>query len=414
MNVNIQLIPVNAIEVCRKLQNNGFAAYLVGGCVRDLLLGQNPKDYDITTNAKPEQVIELFSKTYPTGLQHGTVTVEWVKEHFEVTTFRVEGEYLDGRRPSSVEFVSRVEDDLARRDLTINAMAFDPLTKELIDPYGGQEDLAAHRIRCVGQAEERFNEDGLRIMRVARFASRFGYKVDPLTLNAMKACLSTLEKVSIERIKDELWKTLQTSCPSIGLNILHECHILAMIEPEWQGYRIREAIGNVDVCVGADPETKCAVMCSWFAPHTLEKLCAKLKMSNAELKKMMFLLNTLDQFSAFLRNGSLRASYAARCFLAYVRNNAPDHHSHSIQEFYLFSDAIGLEAREDMEQFQNEIVWGRSDLRLNGNDLIAAGVPAGPEMKKLLSKAYELILEFPEKNEREQLLEFVQKSRNLD
>lgn len=408
MNIDLQKINKNAIHVCEVLKFKGFQAYIVGGCVRDLLLGHEPKDWDICTDAKPEQVIEMFTKTYPTGLQHGTVTVEWAKEHFEVTTFRVEGEYLDGRRPSSVEFVSKVEDDLARRDLTINAMAFDPTTKELIDPFGGQLDLAQRRIRCVGRAEERFTEDGLRIMRVARFTARFGYAVDELTLTAMKACISTLQKVSIERIKDELWKTLQTSCPSIGLNILHECHVLSMIELEWQGYRIREAIGNVDVCVGADPETKCAVMCSWFAPHTLEKLCSKLKMSNVELKKMVFLLNTLDQFSVFLRN---KTPYAARCFLAYIRNNAPDHHSHSIQEFYLFSDAIGLEAREDMEQFQNEIVWGRSDLRLNGNDLIDSGVPAGPEMKKLLNRAYELILEFPEKNERSQLLTFVQQCR---
>lgn len=409
MNIDLQKINRNAIHVCEILKFKGFQAYIVGGCVRDLLLGHEPKDWDICTDAKPEQVIEMFKKTYPTGLQHGTVTVEWAKEHFEVTTFRVEGEYLDGRRPESVEFVNKVEDDLARRDLTINAMAFDPLKNELIDPFGGQEDLAARRIRCVGKAEERFTEDGLRIMRVARFAARFGYKIEAETEEAMRRCLSTLEKVSIERVKDELWKTLQTPCPSIGLNILHECHALTMIEPEWNGYRIREAIGNVDVCTGADAETKCAVMCSWFAPHTLEKFCSRLKMSNSELKRMMFLLNTLDQFAAFMRS---MTPHAARCFLAYIRNNAPDHHSHSIQEFYLFSDAIGLEAREDMNKFQNEIVWGRTDLRINGNDLIGVGVLVGPEIKTLLNKAYDSILEFPELNERSQLLSLVQSLRS--
>jgi len=194
-----------AIEVCRVLNQHQYQAFIVGGCVRDLILGQKPKDWDITTDASPKRVVELFSKTIPTGLQHGTVTVcmgEGAENHFEVTTFRIEGEYSDGRRPDEVFFVMNVEQDLARRDLTINAIAYDPLSHRMVDPYGGVEDLKQGLIRAVGKPTVRFQEDGLRIMRVARFAARFGYRVDNHTFEGMKESLETLKKVSKERIND--------------------------------------------------------------------------------------------------------------------------------------------------------------------------------------------------------------------
>src|ERR1700690_2543711 len=174
LKISPQSINPLALQICQILQQAGFQAFIVGGCVRDLLLGVIPKDWDITTNATPQEIISLFPKTYPTGIKHGTVTVamnEGIQNHFEVTTFRVEGEYKDGRRPEEVFFVNNIEQDLSRRDLTINSMAYDPINDKLIDPFGGKLDIDNHIIKAVGNPIDRFNEDGLRIMRAARFAA---------------------------------------------------------------------------------------------------------------------------------------------------------------------------------------------------------------------------------------------------
>src|SRR5574337_1028162 len=233
MNLQIsnQFINLQARQVCQILHDAGYQAYIVGGCVRDLLLGVKPKDWDITTNATPEKVMEIFPKTYPTGLQHGTITVamgEGTENHFEVTTFRVEGKYEDGRHPTEVFFVMNVEQDLGRRDLTINAIAYDPINEKLVDPFDGIHDLQHKVIRAVGLPEARFQEDGLRIMRVARFAARFDYKVDDMTFQGMSTSLETLKKVSKERMKDELCKTLRSSNPNRGLDVLEKTKALSI------------------------------------------------------------------------------------------------------------------------------------------------------------------------------------------
>src|ERR1700722_17969932 len=228
----LKQIPELAILVCSKLHDAGFQAYLVGGCVRDLAMGATPKDFDITTDASPEKIMELFPRNIPTGLQHGTVTVcmgEGIDNHFEVTTFRVEGEYLDGRRPETVKFVKSVVEDLARRDFTINAMAFDPVRKILFDPFRGEEDLRNGVIRAVGSPPARFQEDGLRIMRAARFAARFGFTVETETFRGMAENLETLQKVSKERISDELCKTLLAPYPGTGLILLQTCGALDVV-----------------------------------------------------------------------------------------------------------------------------------------------------------------------------------------
>lgn len=198
-------IPEYALTVLERLERFGYEAYVVGGCVRDCLMGRTPKDWDVCTNALPEEVLRVFRKFHviKTGLQHGTVTVMVNHEPVEVTTFRVDGDYTDNRHPDSVAFVSRVEEDLSRRDFTINAMAYNP-TRGLVDAFGGQEDLKAHLIRCVGDPDARFNEDGLRIMRALRFASRFGFDVERETSDAVRRNRHLLENVSAERIFKEL------------------------------------------------------------------------------------------------------------------------------------------------------------------------------------------------------------------
>ena len=192
------------------LHGAGHAAYAVGGCVRDSLLGLDPHDWDLCTSARPEQVMALFGeeKCIPTGLQHGTVTVKQGGRLYETTTFRTEGAYSDGRHPDAVCFVPDVREDLARRDFTINAMAYSA-GEGLIDPFGGRDDLAAHLVRAVGEPERRFEEDALRILRLYRFAARFGFAIDPPTAQAAQELCAHLDCVSVERIEEELAKLLE-------------------------------------------------------------------------------------------------------------------------------------------------------------------------------------------------------------
>ena len=251
LDIDKSKINSKAVEVCKQLQDAGFEAYLVGGCVRDLLMGESPKDWDITTNAKPEETKKVFPKTYDTGLQHGTITVSMgpsTQDHFEVTTYRVEGEYTDGRRPDYVAFTGNIEDDLSRRDLSINAIAYDPVNDKIIDPHGGVEDLNNKIIRAVGDPNKRFAEDGLRTMRVARFAARFGFSVDPATQSAISGNLDVLKKVSKERVRDELTKTLITSKPSAGLKILSQTGALTVASPLLNDSKTSSNFSAIDAC----------------------------------------------------------------------------------------------------------------------------------------------------------------------
>jgi tRNA nucleotidyltransferase (CCA-adding enzyme) len=235
-------VPANVRAVCRTLASAGHQAVAVGGAVRDAILGREPGDWDVATSAHPDQVIALFPHTVPTGLQHGTVTVvtgRGASSHVEVTTFRGEGAYTDARRPDHVTFGVPLVDDLARRDLRVNAIAYDPRTDALIDPYGGQIDIAERRLRAVGptgrvydDAVARFTEDGLRVMRAVRFAAALEFELDPETERGIAPALPSLARVSKERICDELRKILAAPRPSRALAIAERTGILALILPE--------------------------------------------------------------------------------------------------------------------------------------------------------------------------------------
>ena len=208
-----------AAELLDTLHRAGYAAYVVGGCVRDSLLGLTPHDWDLCTSALPQQVMELFGaqRCIPTGLQHGTVTVKQSGALYEITTFRTEGTYTDGRHPDEVHFVPDVREDLARRDLTINAMAYNE-KEGLVDPFGGQADLQSGIIRAVGVPRQRFTEDALRILRLYRFAARFGFAIDPPTAQAAQELCAHLDCVSVERIEEELAKLLTAPAPAAYLD----------------------------------------------------------------------------------------------------------------------------------------------------------------------------------------------------
>lgn len=211
--------PKYVIEILKRLEQRDFKAYLVGGCVRDLLLGKTPQDWDVTTSATPDQVMELFEKTVPTGIRHGTVTVITPKGNTEVTTFRREGDYQDHRRPDSVKFISDLKEDLSRRDFTMNAIAIQ-LRGNIIDPFGGYGDIEAGQIRCVGRAEERFGEDALRMLRALRFAAKLGFTIDRGTEEGIRKCAHLAGNISAERVMDEVQKILLSDNPQIIWDVI--------------------------------------------------------------------------------------------------------------------------------------------------------------------------------------------------
>jgi tRNA nucleotidyltransferase (CCA-adding enzyme) len=231
-------IPPEVLTVCQRLRDAGHAAYIVGGSIRDLLLGRPPGDFDVATSARPEATLGVFGNRFaiPTGLQHGTVTVVTgagePKRHVEVTTFRGEGAYLDGRHPSTVTFSATLTEDLARRDFTMNAIAYDPATGEIIDPHDGRGDLARRLVRTVGDPLLRFAEDGLRPMRAVRQAAQLGFALDPATEAAIPRTLASFRKVSAERIRDELRKLLLAPAPSLGIEAMRRTGLLAEVLPE--------------------------------------------------------------------------------------------------------------------------------------------------------------------------------------
>jgi tRNA nucleotidyltransferase (CCA-adding enzyme) len=222
------VIPEDVRELCRRIEKAGFRAWVVGGCVRDLLMGKPISDWDLATSAHPGDVQAIFRRTIPTGIQHGTVTVLHRGHPYEVTTLRGEGAYTDGRRPDSVELGVDLERDLERRDFTVNAIAYDPIQREIVDPWGGQADIASKIIRAVRDPRLRFGEDGLRVLRAARFCATLGFTIDPATEAAIAPSLGTFRKVSIERVHEEWRKALAAERPSPAFEVMRRTGILAI------------------------------------------------------------------------------------------------------------------------------------------------------------------------------------------
>lgn len=409
MQLPTHLIPKQVIEVCKILNNAGYQAFIVGGCVRDLILGEIPKDYDITTDATPQKIMKLFPKNYPTGLQHGTVTIsmgDGIENHFEITTFRIEGEYKDGRRPEEVFFVMNVNEDLARRDLTINAIAYDPILQSLVDPFNGISDIKSNIIRSVNNADARFKEDGLRIMRVARFAAKLQFSIENNTFQSIKNNLDTLKKVSKERIKDELCKTLMTKNPSFGLRILNESGVLNIIAPLLtSNSSYINTISYLNNCKG-DLETKIAYLYNKYETSlVLDELIA-LKFSNKEIKRVKFLLDLLERYNHLDKKQTI---LTYKSFMALIKNHSPDTWEYTLEQFINLSEALGLKFKHIVNTYKNVKVYSRNELLINGNDLLSFGLSAGPNIKSILDACYLEILRHPEHNNQSFLMNFAKK-----
>ena len=385
------------------LHGAGHAAYAVGGCVRDSLLGQAPHDWDLCTSARPEQVMELFGeeKCIPTGLQHGTVTVKQGGRLYETTTFRIEGAYSDGRHPDAVHFVPDVREDLARRDFTINAMAYSA-EEGLIDPFGGRGDLAAHLVRAVGEPERRFEEDALRILRLYRFAARFGFSVDPATGAAARALGPHLDCVSAERIQEEMLKLLAAPAPGRYL----EPAVLAVILPELypleEPARFAESCRVIDrLAPGAENvPARLAALLLPLGEKGTRKALRRLKCSNALTEETAVLVReTGTSGPAADPAVSVRRLLGRYGLTAVERLAALGAAGHPEQ-------AADFAARAELaRQMEADGVCCRiAQLAVNGRDLMAAGAKPGPGLRQLLEQLLEAVITGQVPNEKQALL----------
>ena len=434
------------------LHGAGHAAYAVGGCVRDSLLGLDPHDWDLCTSARPEQVMALFGeeKCIPTGLQHGTVTVKQGGRLYETTTFRTEGAYSDGRHPDAVCFVPDVREDLARRDFTINAMAYSA-EEGLIDPFGGRDDLAAHLVRAVGEPERRFEEDALRILRLYRFAARFGFAIDPATGAAARALGPHLDCVSAERIQEELLKLLAAPRPGSYLEPAVLAVVLPELEPEKQTERFAElcrTIDRIEPTAENVPARLAALLCP-LGEAGARKALRKLKCSNALTDEVTalergagggagsFLLpRSRDRWAGSSSEdrplgwdpaaaGSRAGDGMARTVSEEEAPGTPGSEMQltakrllgryelpTIQRLTALCSARHPEQagafaalRAEAERLTAENACCRvSQLAVNGRDLMAAGVRPGPGLRQVLNALLEAVITGQTPNEKDALL----------
>lgn len=395
-------IDEGAAELLDTLHRAGYAAYVVGGCVRDSLLGLTPHDWDLCTSALPQQGMELFGeeKCIPTGLQHGTVTVKQGGGLYEITTFRTEGAYTDGRHPDEVHFVPDVREDLARRDFTINAMAYNE-KEGLIDPFGGQADLQSGILRAVGVPHQRFTEDALRILRLYRFAARFGFSIDPPTAQAAQELCAHLDCVSVERIEEELAKLLSAPAPAAYLDE----KILGVVLPELSPEALAAAKPVVDACPAGEqalPVRLAALLLSLGEDGTRRTL-RRLRCSNA----------CIEETAVLVREAVPGVPVSLNI---YARRLLGRYNLCTVQRLAALGTALQPEHAADFaalselaEQLDADGVCCRvSQLAVNGRDLMAAGVPAGPGIRKVLEALLDGVIREEYPNERQALLAAVQ------
>ncbi len=434
-------VPKDVLELAGRLAQAGKKSWIVGGCVRDMLLGRLVSDWDLATDALPNEVMKIFPRAIPTGIAHGTVTVVHNKTHYEVTTLRGETTYSDGRRPDSVEFVEEITRDLARRDFTVNAIALDPTTGDIVDPFDGRKDLERKVLRAVGNAVERFSEDGLRVLRAARFSASLGFELDPATRSAIRPTLDTYKKVSQERVRDEWLKTMKAPKPSVAFEVMKDEGILDVSCPElmegvgmeqnrYHAFDVwRHGMECLDACVG-DPILRMAALFHdvgkprtraigektgdyTFYEHErvgaemVEPICTRLKFSNDERARITDLVrHHLFHYNAW-------SDAAVR---RWIKRVGPDR----VEDLYALNRADvlakGKDASEDLSallalQVHVERVLAQGaalstrDLKIDGKVLMSElGLKPSRTLGVILETLLEQVLTDPAVNEREELL----------
>ena len=440
--LDLSVVPEHVFAIAQKLRAAGFRSWIVGGCVRDSILGKPVADWDLCTDALPQKLMKVFPRAVPTGLQHGTVTVVMNGVHYEVTTLRGETTYSDGRRPDAVSFVDDITADLARRDFTINAIAADPETGVLVDPFDGRKDIERKSIRAVGKAIERFSEDGLRVLRAARFAATLEFDLDPETFAAISPTLDTFKKVSQERVRDEWVKTMKAKRPSRAFDVMRESGIMAITCPElmegvgmeqnkWHTFDVwRHGMACMDHCTG-DPILRIAALLHdvgkprsrafsdktqdyTFYDHDkigaeiADPICERLRFSNDERSRIVHLVRHhlfhYDNWSDaavrrwIRRVGKDRIDDLMRLSEADLRGKAPE------------VDPAILTPLEQLKVHVERILaegaaLSTGDLAVDGNVLIKElGIKPGRIIGELLTSLLEEVIADPAVNTKDTLL----------
>jgi len=438
-------------EISSIFINDGKEIYLVGGAVRDMLMGKKIHDWDLATNAVPDEVAVIVrragGKVIPTGLKHGTVTVLYKNKSAEITTFRTESGYSDGRRPDHVSYAASIEEDLSRRDFTMNAIAQRLPKGEIVDPFGGAKDIKAKIIRCVGNPDERFNEDGLRPLRAVRFAARLGFKIEQKTLNAISGALSVSAKVSSERVRDEIDKILNSTQPSRGFHLMEKTGLMKLFLEELFSCRDIDQKGfhKFDVLdhsllacdyaaakdyshelrlaalfhdIGKPSVRKMDPSGVWtfyrheeVSANMCRKIMNRLRYPNAVIDKVCHLVNE----HMFLYTDDWSDS-AVRRFIARVgESNLEDIYCLRRADVYGFSgkDPDYRSLLKLIERVNTTLNSSRAftikDLAISGQDLITIGIPSGKMMGLILKELLETVLDDPAQNTKDKLLEIAEK-----
>ena len=392
----------------------GYAAYAVGGCVRDSLLGRTAHDWDLCTSALPQQVMELFGteQCIPTGLQHGTVTIKYGGQLYETTTFRTEGSYTDGRHPDEVQFVPDVREDLARRDFTINAMAYNE-AEGLVDPFGGQKDLQNGLLRAVGEPQQRFTEDALRILRLYRFAARFGFALDAATARAARQLAPHLDCISAERIQEELAKLLAAPQPGAYL----EPAVLAVVLPELTPEALTAAKPVVDACPAGEESlpVRWAALLGALGEADTRRVLKRLRCSNACIEETAVLVREAAGEGVCRSFSEEKAS--AHPGDIHIRQLLGRYGLCTVERLCALCAALRPQAApacalaaQRARQLEADGVCCRvSQLAVNGRDLMAAGIPAGPALRRVLEALLDGVIRAEYPNEKPALLAAAQK-----
>lgn len=403
-----------AAALLNALHAAGYAAYAVGGCVRDSLLGRTAHDWDLCTSALPQQVMELFgaAQCIPTGLQHGTVTIKYGGQLYETTTFRTEGSYTDGRHPDEVQFVPDVREDLARRDFTINAMAYNE-AEGLVDPFGGQKDLQNGLLRAVGEPQQRFTEDALRILRLYRFAARFGFALDAATARAARQLAPHLDCISVERIQEELAKLLAAPQPGAYL----EPAVLAVVLPELTPAALEAAKPVVDACPAGEENlpVRWAALLGALGETDTRRVLKRLRCSNACIEETAVLVRETAGQGVCEEKAPAHAPVHAGEVA--IRQLLGRYGLCTVERLCALCAALHPQnapactfAAQRARQLEADGVCCRvSQLAVNGRDLMAAGIPAGPALRRVLEALLDGVIRAEYPNEKPALLAAAQK-----
>ncbi|MCX5725675.1 MAG: CCA tRNA nucleotidyltransferase [Candidatus Saganbacteria bacterium] len=428
--------PEGVIKIALTLKNNGFRCYVVGGGIRDLLMGLSPLEFDLTTDATPDKVTALFARVIPTGIDFGTVTVHLPDGDFEVTTFRSDERYTDGRRPDKVTYTKSIEEDLSRRDFTINAIAYDPLTKELIDKFGGRSDIKKKLIRTVGNPAERFNEDGLRPFRACRFAAKLEFDIEEKTFGAIPGALDRAKMVSPERIREEIMKMLLAKKPSIGIDLMRRSGLLKIMIPELEeGFGVEQpkafhkwdvyyhSLYSCDAAPLGKPVVRLAALL-----HDIAKPRCKVeftfynhdttgeKMAEEIMKRLRFSNADIDKVKNLVRNHMFNytGEWSDAAVRRFMRRVGPE----NLDDLFTLR-AADIKAMEkeievgDMTELKQRIAKVIEDenaldvkgLKVNGKDVMdILHIGPGPKVGEVLNNLLEKVLDDPKLNERENLL----------